>query len=59
MASKNEDFLTQNPHLFSDLGVLTTKEIQENLDAMKDAMGYTLKLDSGEMMYNYAGIEIN
>uniref|UniRef100_A0A7S3NUJ1 Uncharacterized protein n=1 Tax=Euplotes crassus TaxID=5936 RepID=A0A7S3NUJ1_EUPCR len=54
LASKQEDFLSKNPHLFSDLGVLTTKEIQESLDAMKDAIGNSVNLKNEEMNYNYS-----
>ena len=54
----NEEFLKSHPHLFSELGVLTAKEIQENLDWMKNAMGYSLKLDQNIMKYNYAGMEL-
>mmetsp|Transcript_20893 Transcript_20893/g.18521 ORF Transcript_20893/g.18521 Transcript_20893/m.18521 type:complete len:189 (+) Transcript_20893:280-846(+) len=53
-AEQSEEFLIKNPQLFSEIGVITTKEIQENLDAMKDALGFTLKLGKDDMNYNYS-----
>jgi hypothetical protein len=55
MLERNEKFLSQNPHMFSEMGLMTGNEVQETIDAIKNSIGFSLELNETEMKYNYAG----